>query len=125
MKKKKLVIQFVPYDQISLLSSYKRVKFLLNMLVNGKIVFIQGRLKPEEETDLIEETMKVIGKSKKFKGIELAVFTPSNKTSGLMALRKRLAEALAGNRDVITVIGPATIVREIKKDPTKLELMLK
>ncbi len=124
-KRDKLVIQFIPYSQIQPLSSYKRVKMLLDIVASGKIVFMQGRLRPEEEADLIEETMKTVGKSKHFKGIELAVFSPSQANlKGLTLLRKKIADALAGNRDVITVIGPAHIVREIKKDPTKLELML-
>ena len=36
-----------------------------------------------------------------------------------------MARALVGNRDQLTVVGPASIVKEIKKDPSKIDLMLK
>ena len=32
---------------------------------------------------------------------------------------------LLGDRQGLTVIGPATIVKEIKKDPNKIELLTK
>jgi hypothetical protein len=31
---------------------------------------------------------------------------------------------LVGEQDSLTVIGPASVVREMKKDPEKVELML-
>ena len=33
--------------------------------------------------------------------------------------------SLLGDRQGLTVIGPATIVKEIKKDPNKIELLTK
>ena len=96
------------------------------MISDDRILLLQGRLKPEEEADLIEETMKKIGKSKKFKGIELAVFSPKSVNLPIMMLiRKKLADFLIGGQDNLTVIGPASIIREIKKDPTKMQLLLK
>jgi len=32
---------------------------------------------------------------------------------------------LVGERDALTIIGPATIVKEIKRDPSKMQLLLK
>jgi hypothetical protein len=122
----KLTLQFIPFSEIEPLSSYKRIIKLLNMIGDDRILLLQGRLKPEEEADLIEETMKKIGKSKKFKGIELAVFSPKSVNLPVMMLiRKKLADFLVGGQDNLTVIGPASIIREIKKDPTKMQLLLK
>jgi len=124
---KKITIQFIPYAEIAYLSSYKRVKKLVELATQNKILFIQGKLNPEEEADLIEETMKSIGKSKsKFKGIELATFSPKPKELPfVVAFKEKIASSLFGARDVITVIGPAVIVHEIKKDPSKIELLLR
>lgn len=122
----KLTLQFIPFSEIEPLSSYKRIVKLLNLIADDKILLLQGRLKPEEEADLIEETMKKIGKSRRFKGIELAVFSP--KTANLpmgVFIRKSIANWLVGQQDNLTVIGPASVVREIKKDPTKMQLLLK
>lgn len=122
----KLTLQFIPFSAIEPLSSYKRITKILSMIGEDKILLMQGRLRAEEEADLIEETMRKIGKSKKFKGIELAVFSPksSNLPIGIY-IRKSIADLLVGQQDVLTVIGPASIVREIKKDPTKMQLLLK
>jgi len=36
-----------------------------------------------------------------------------------------LAKALTGQQNALTIIGPATIVKEMKKDPKKLEVMMR
>jgi uncharacterized protein len=123
---KDVTIQFIPFGELAYLSSYRRVKKLIEMAEENKIILIQGKLEPQEEADLIEETMRKIGKSSKFKGIELTSFVPQTKNLTVFQhLRERMATALVGNRDSLTVIGPATVVREIKKDPTKIELYLR
>ncbi len=128
-RKNGITIQFIPYAEIAYISSFKRIKMLVNLAVENKILLIQGKLAPSEEADLIEETMKYIGKrgSSKFKGIELTTFSPqsSQALSFFTTFKERVATTMFGNRDVITVIGPATIVREIRKDPTKIQLLLR
>jgi len=123
---KKLTIHFMPYDQIVDLDSGARVKKLLKIVLSDKIVLLQGRLTPEEEARLIEDTMAMIGHIKGFKGVELAVLNPKKaSTSTLDQLRRGMAKILLGDREAMTVIGPASIVKEIKRDPSKIELMLK
>ena len=126
-KLKDLTLEFIPYSELAYLSSYRRVKKLLGVVAENKIVLFQGKLSAEEEADLIEETMRKVGKMGKFKGIELAAFSPSKDKalSFFPSMREKFANALFGERDVLTVIGPATIVKEIKKDPTKIQLMLR
>lgn len=115
----------MPYDEIGNLSSAERIKKLLKLVLGDKIVLLQGRLKPEEEARLIEDTMVMIGHVKGFKGIELAVISPNKNNTMVDEMRKGIAKFLLGDRDAMTVIGPASIVKEIKKDPSKIELMLK
>lgn len=124
---KGVTLQFVPYAEIAYLSSFQRVKKLIELATQGNILLVQGRLAPEEEADLIQETMKQISKKSRFKGIELASFVPKAKNLPFgQAVKESVARALLGSdRDVFTVIGPATLVREIKKDPTKLQLFLR
>ncbi|MGB9708126.1 MAG: OapB/ArvB family protein [Candidatus Pacearchaeota archaeon] len=124
---KNITLQFVPYGEIAYLSSFQRVKRLIDLATENKILLIQGKLEPEEEADLIAETMKKIRGSSRFKGIELASFTPKTKNLPFtQTIKENIARALLGsNRDVFTIIGPATLVREIKKDPTKLQLLLR
>ena len=119
-----VTLQFVPYNEIEDLGSARRVKKLIDIVKENKIVLLQGRLKKEEETDLISIAMEEIGA--KFKGIELAVINPEGKDkAGLKKMRNNFFGMLLGDRQGLTVIGPATIVKEIKKDPNKIELLTK
>lgn len=119
-----LVLQFVPYSEIEELGPARRVNKLLDMAKQNKIVLLEGRLKKEEEKDLIEITMEEI--SNKFKGIELAVINPKKKTEGILkGIKTAVIDRLLGDRQGFTIIGPATIVKQIKKDPDKIELFTK
>ncbi|OGJ16947.1 hypothetical protein A3K73_02025 [Candidatus Pacearchaeota archaeon RBG_13_36_9] len=128
MKKNKkikgLTIQFIPYTEIEMLKSGERIKKLLDIVLSGKIIILQGRLKSEEEARLIEDTMAMVGHIKDFKGIELAVINPNQEKLSMMSQVKHgLARAL-GAQDSITIMGPASIVREIKRDPKKIEILM-
>ena len=72
-----LVLQFVPYSEIEELGPARRVNKLLDIAKQNKIVLLEGRLKKEEEKDLIEITMEEV--NNKFKGIEMAVINQQAK----------------------------------------------
>ena len=119
-----VTLQFVPYNEIASLTSVGRIRMLLNIAKENKIVLLQGRLKKEEEAELIKATMEEI--NKEFKGIELAVIDPNaSKSSGFTGFKEGIVNSLLGNRSGMTIIGPASIVKEIKKDPKKIELLTK
>lgn len=119
-----LTLQFIPYSEISELGSARRVKKIIDVVKQNKIVLLEGRLKKEEEKDLIAITMEEI--DEKFKGIELAVVNSESKDAALLTkLRFNLMNAILGDRTGLTIIGPASIVKEIKKNPDKIELFTK
>ena len=125
-RNKGLTLQFIPFSEIAHLDSVERIKKLLKVILDNKVVVLQGRLKPDEETRLIEDTMIMIGNVRGFKGIELAVMTGDDENKTFFdKLRVGLARVIAGQQDAITVIGPASIVKEMKKDPKKFEVMLR
>ena len=116
-----LTLEIVPYREIEKLSSLGRIRKLLKIAMENKIVLLEGRLSREEETELIKTTMEEI--DDEFAGIELAVIPPtSDKDSTIMQFRNTLVNILAGNRLGLTIIGPASVVKEIKKDPSKIQL---
>ncbi len=117
-----VTLSFVPYHEIESLSSLGRIRKLLNIAKENKIVLLQGRLKKDEEKELIKTTMEEINSD--FKGIELATIE-SGGDHDKGVLRKTLANLLLGDRQGMTVIGPASVVKEIKRDPTKIELLTK
>jgi len=119
-----LVLQFVPYSEIEELGPARRVNKLLDMAKQDKIVLLEGRLKKEEEKDLIEITMEEI--NNKFKGVELAVINPKKREGGFFkGIKGAVIDRLLGDRQGFTIIGPATVVKQIKKDPDKIELFTK
>ncbi len=119
-----LTLHFIPYSQIEDLGSARRVKKVLDIVKENKIVLLEGRLKKEEETDLIAITMEEI--DSKFKGIEIASIDPQKKDMAFhRKLRSNVVNLLLGDRQGFTIIGPASVVKEIKKDPDKIELFTK
>jgi hypothetical protein len=117
-----LTLQFVPYAEIEGLSLAQKIKKLIDVVREDKIVVLEGRLKKQEEADLIKMTMEAI--DEKFKGVEISVIYPESKSSDLMKkMKSGLASLLIGDRRGLTIIGPATIVKDIKKDPDKIQLL--
>ncbi|MBI2564521.1 DUF2073 domain-containing protein [Candidatus Woesearchaeota archaeon] len=117
-----VTIQFVPYGEIEDVSSVGRIRKLLNIAKQNKIVLLQGRLKKEEEAELIKATMEEI--NKEFKGIELAVINPAEQASTkFQKFRNQVFSSILGDRQGLTIIGPANVVKSIKKDPHKIELL--
>ena len=121
VKKNMLTLQFIPYYEIDGLSSDKRISKLLKAVKSNKIVLLEGRLRAEEEAELIQKTMSEI--SDNFKGIELSTINTNVLSEGfLKRLKIKLVNMLLGNRHGFTIIGPAKIIKEIKQDPDKIQL---
>ncbi|MFW6282808.1 MAG: OapB/ArvB family protein [Minisyncoccales bacterium] len=122
-KIKGLSIQFIPFSEIRNLNSNERIKKILDIVLGNNIIILQGRLKPDEESRLIGDTMAMIGHVQDFKGIELAVISENGEKGLMNRVRNNLANIITrGEIGAVTIIGPASIVKEIKKDPKKIEL---
>ena len=118
-------IQFLPYSEIRDLGSDERIKKILGIVLGNNILILQGKLTNDEETRLIGDTMAMIEHVKNFKGIELAVISGNNNEGLFRKMKKGIINALSGgDLGAITIIGPATIVKEIKRNPKKIELLL-
>ena len=131
VKKKKLrkikgfSIQFLPYSEIRDLDSNKRIRKILGIILGNHILILQGKLTANEEIRLIGDTLAMVGHVKDFKGVELAVISGNNNQGFFGKMRKGVVNALVGgDLGAITIIGPATIIKEIKRDPKKIELFL-
>ncbi len=116
-----VTFQFIPFHDIEPLSSAKRVNKLLKIVKDERIVLMEGRLKKQEEADLIEITMEEVGP--KFKGIELSVIYPKkDKQDAVQKMKGAFANLLLGDRMGMTIIGPASVVKKIEQNPDKIEL---
>jgi hypothetical protein len=129
MKSKKikgLSLQVIPFSEIAEMTISERVKRILGLVMDNKIALVQGRLRAEEEARLIEDTMALVDHVKNFKGIELAVISPDLKDAGfMMKIKNEIAKTLIGDNNALTIVGPGSIIKEIKRDPRKIELMFK
>ena len=120
-----LSLHVIPYSEVHEMNIVERVKKILNLVLGNKIVILHGRLRAEEEARLIEDTMAMVDHVKGFKGIELAVIEPNMKNANILAKMKHgIAKTLVGDNSALTVIGPASVIKEIKRDPKKIELLL-
>ncbi|MBU1112022.1 MAG: DUF2073 domain-containing protein [Nanoarchaeota archaeon] len=116
-----VTFQFIPYHEIEPLGSAKRVNKLLNIVKNNKIVIMEGQLNKQEEADLIEITMEEIKPG--FSGIELSTIHPEKaQLDGFGKIKHTMINLLLGNRQGMTIIGPASIVKKIVSNPQKIEL---
>lgn len=121
-KKTTITFQFVPYTDLSKLKSPERINKLLDIVKQNKIILLEGRMNVSEETELIRRTMEEI--DDKFKGIEISPVIIDNKDDlFFQKIREVLIKFLLGNRRGLTIIGPASIVKEIKQDPDKIQLL--
>ncbi len=117
-----LTLQFIPYQDIEGLSSDDRIKKILSIVKDDKIVVMEGKLEKQEEAELIQATMEHI--NLKFKGIEIGVISPEASQQGLgRKIKYSISNLLLGDRSGMTVVGPATVVREIKRDPGKVQVL--
>ncbi len=117
-----LTLQYIPYIELSNLSAGEKLNKLLKIVKANKIIILEGRLKPMEEAKLIELTMQQI--TRKFKGVEICtIYSDRTNSQILSKLKVLFYNAILGNRQGLTIIGPATIVKEIKKNPNKIELL--
>src|SRR3989344_487253 len=119
-----LTLQFVPYSEINHLTSIGRIRKLLNLAKENKIVLLEGRLDKEEETELIKTTMEEINRD--FRGIELAVISTSSTGGDPFAkLKSSFVSALLGNKQGFTILGTARVIKSIKRDPNKLQILMR
>ena len=116
-----LTLQFIPYYELQGLNENQRITKILRHVREDKIVLVEGRLDSEEEALLIQRTMEEINRS--FKGVEICSINQDANNDLIKRIRIALARFLMGSKGGFTIIGPASIVREIRKDPNKIELL--
>ncbi len=108
-------IELVAAKSLEGKSSAEKVSLVLGAVKKDKIVVLETPLSHQEEKMLIEKTMQQV--SDKFSGIEISTFGEQNDD-----LKSRLVKMLGGKTYGFTVIGPSHLVKQIKRDPDKLNL---
>ncbi|MBI2671259.1 DUF2073 domain-containing protein [Candidatus Woesearchaeota archaeon] len=115
-----LTLQFIPNTEIANLDQESKLRKLISLIKSDRILVLEGGLSSYEEMQLIERTMEQI--NKEFRGIEICtVSSEKRKTEFSTKIKEAILKAF-GYKSGLTIIGPASIVKEIRRDPTKIEL---
>lgn len=116
-----LTLQYIPYSEVGSLNSEKKIQKLLRVVQEDKIILLEGRLASNEKSELIRKTMEQI--DERFKGIEIEELDVDKKDKAFLEkIKTVLINFIMGSRRGLTIIGPASIIKEIKKDPDKIQL---
>ncbi|HKZ45473.1 MAG TPA: DUF2073 domain-containing protein [archaeon] len=130
MKVKVLKMDFVSSSTLDQKRD-NRISFILNKVRDGSILVTDAVLHPQEEMDLIKETMRRVDDG--FPGIE--VCSLKKQVKGLQLLsenftdqKERLQKMFGMNpkaslKNGITLIGPAKLIKKIKKNPNSFSVL--
>jgi len=132
----KMKMDFVSSDILNDKIGAKRISFILNKVKDGSILVTDGVFTPDEEMDLIKETMRKVDDG--FPGIEVCSLKRDLK--GLESFFDRITvqkeriqniiSSLTGKQKIksslkngITLVGPAKIIKKIKKNPNSFSVL--
>lgn len=116
-------VQVLSYGLIKNWTRSEKLEKILVIVKGGDVVMLEGKLAPEDETELVSRALASV--SGRFTGIEVAFLNSSRSKSILGKVKDSIINVLAKDRIGITVVGPSKIIKEIKMDPNKLEILFK
>ncbi len=134
--KMKLKIDFVSSITLDSKTGKKRINFILDRVKDGSILVVNGVLTPDEEMDLIKETMRRVDDG--FPGIEVCSLKKQLKGwqqffetlgNGREKISSSIWSGITGKqaktrlKTGITLIGPAKIIKNIKKNPDSFSVL--
>jgi hypothetical protein len=112
-------LDFVSSDFLTNKRPIEKIDFIIRKIKKNVIVVLEEGLSPQEETELIETTMREID-AKDFHGIEF--YRIDHQPS---SLRDKLANYISGRKTGLTIVGPTRMVEAIKRDPNGISMLAK
>lgn len=106
-------IDLISADRLERMTPMEKIRLILDDVMEGNIVVLEKGLTPDEQSKLIEFTMREITPDG-FSGIEMETYSPKDAGSSGGLLGRLLGKKSPGTR--MTVIGPANQMKTIKKD---------
>lgn len=116
-----LIIEFIPYHSLKNFKRDEKIRKIIEKIKDDRLLLIEGILDESEKKELIIRSMEEF--NFKFKGIEIETII-SEPDSPLERLKFSLIKIFYRNRIGLTIIGPASIVKEIKKHPNQLKIYM-
>lgn len=115
MKTKGVTVDLISKSKLDDLTSAEKIEFIIREVKKGKILILESGLTAQEQADLIKKTMSTIDHDT-FIGIEMEGY-PEEKVGFFQRL-------LGVKKSRITVIGPANLMKTIKKDDQVIEAII-
>jgi hypothetical protein len=129
----KLKFDFVSSTTLDDKSRDKRIAFILNKVKDGTILVTDAVLHPDEEMDLIKETMRRVDDG--FPGIEVASL--KKEVKGIMSMVEKFSDQTVRMQKFftgklpektslktgLTLIGPAKYIKKVKKNPNSFSVL--
>lgn len=104
-------IDMISSEKLASLTSLEKIHLILDHVRKGSIIILEKGLSPDEQSTLIEMTMREILPDG-FNGIEIETYPSREHSPGF--LQKLLGKSPCESR--LTVIGPADQLRMIRKE---------
>jgi hypothetical protein len=119
-----LRLKFISHERLSGMKSQERVSAILDNIRDNNLVLIEGRLRSTEEAALIRDTMSIIGDNiDTFNGLEISVLHNDRSNKGMWRkIREKMIDLLSGHRHGLTIIGPASMIKELNKESDDVEI---
>lgn len=102
-------IHLISAEKIEAMGHTEKVQFILEEVRSGKVLILERGLTPQEEADLITETMRSVD-GDTFIGIELQSYGMDPGRNFVQRL------VMGGPRPRMAVIGPANLLKFVSKD---------
>ena len=112
-------IDLISGERMAQKATVEKIRMILDGVHDGNIVILEDGLTPEEESQLIETTMREIAPDE-FSGIEIETYPRSS------APDSGWIDRLIGReeRSKLTVIGPANRLETLHKDETLIKALV-
>lgn len=110
-------LEFVRSRRLEKMATAEKIRMILDSVKEEKIVILEDRMEPDEESKLIEATMKEINPDN-FSGIEIESYKDKEKSSGIF-------DRFMPNDDPqMTIIGPSNQLSEVNQDEDIMTAMI-
>ena len=113
-----LGIEFVSTKILSEMEESEATDYLLKVIKKGDMVVLDEKLPPSQEKELFRKTMELV--DSKFTGIEISSIGDSGDS-----WKNSIIKLLGGKTTGLTVIGSAKIIKKIKNEKDKINLLAK
>lgn len=113
-----LGIEFVSTKILSEMKDNEATEYLLKVIRRGDMIVLDEKLPPSQEKELFKRTMEIIDDD--FTGIEISSIGDSETN-----WKNSIIKLLGGKTTGLTVIGSAKIIKNIKNQKDKINLLAK